>query len=286
LVIGSALQRTHLARNSGQFASKVRRLRAGADSLEGMTHFLARTVVVIPALNEAACVEATVRGWQELGAGHVRVIDNGSDDETASVARGAGAEVLVERRRGYGAAAWAGLQNWPESFEWVLFSSADGSDRLTRADVEQWNEAVTHGAQMIVGDRTSGASRRYLKGVQRFGNWIVCQAIASGWGERFNDMGSLRLVRHRSLMAMHLTDRGFGWNVEMQVRAIERGLRIVELPVAYFPRLAGQSKISGNVLGTIRAGAGILRILVRLREFHRHKKVSVVPERAATSGLR
>src|SRR6266487_4265447 len=95
-----------------------------------MPGFPARTAVVIPALNEAGCVGDTVRRWLALGVHGVRVVDNGSTDATASTARAAGAEVWTETRRGYGAAAWRGLQDWPAGCEWVLFSSADGSDRL------------------------------------------------------------------------------------------------------------------------------------------------------------
>src|SRR5437867_5383567 len=90
-----------------------------------MREFPARTAVVIPALNEESCVGDTVRRWLELGVHRVRVVDNGSSDATASAAQAAGAEVLTEARRGYGAAAWRGLQDWPAGCEWVLFSSAD-----------------------------------------------------------------------------------------------------------------------------------------------------------------
>jgi glycosyltransferase involved in cell wall biosynthesis len=227
--------------------------------------FLSQTMVVLPALNESSCVAATVRAWQALGAGCVRVVDNGSSDDTAGAARSAGAQVLVEPLRGYGAAAWRGLQDWPADIDWVLFSSADGSDRLSEIELQEWQAAVDAGADLVVGDRVSDkASRAELTFTQRLGNWITCEAIRLGWGKRFNDMGSLRLARHRRLMSLGLADRGFGWNVEMQIRAIEHGWKIVELPVRYFPRQAGESKISGNVLGSFRAGRAILRMLALL----------------------
>ncbi|MEO7414942.1 MAG: glycosyltransferase, partial [Opitutaceae bacterium] len=92
--------------------------------------FLGCTVVVIPALNEAPCIADTVLAWRMRGVALVRVVDNGSTDDTAARARDVGAEVLVEPRRGYGAAAWAGTRDLPPTIEWILFSSADGSDRL------------------------------------------------------------------------------------------------------------------------------------------------------------
>ena len=232
--------------------------------------FLSRTVVLIPALNEADCVAATVQEWLALGAAQVRVIDNGSTDGTPQRAAAAGAVVLHESQRGYGAAVWRGLQDWPSECTWALFSSADGSDRLTPPDLPSWQQSVEAGADLVIGDRTALASaRRSLKPTQRLGNWLCVVLIARGWGRRFRDMGSLRLVRRSALERMHLRDRAFGWNCEMQVRALELGLRIVELPVPYYPRRAGESKISGNLGGILRAGRGILWTLFYLRQLRR-----------------
>lgn len=173
--------------------------------------------------------------------------------------------MLTEARRGYGAAAWRGLQDWPDACEWVLFSSADGSDRLSVGETGSWLAAVEGGADLVIGDRVSlPASRAELKWTQRFGNRVTCEAIRFGWGRRFRDMGSLRLARREGLVSLGLADRGFGWNVEMQVRAMEAAWKIVELPVTYHPRQSGESKISGSWAGTLRAGHGIVRMLALL----------------------
>ena len=230
----------------------------------------AATLVLIPAWNEAPCVAQTIGHWRARGMRRVRVVDNASTDATAAAARAAGAEVLAEPRRGYGAAAWRGLQDWPDDCAWVLFSSADGSDRLAPEEAAHWQAAVDGGADLVLGDRVSRPeSRRALKPVQRLGNALQCAVIAMGWGRRFRDMASLRLVRRAAFDRMRLQDRGFGWNVEMQVRALELGLRCVELPVTFHPRLAGESKISGSLAGTWRAGAGILKMLVQLARLRR-----------------
>ena len=228
--------------------------------------WLARAVVVIPALNEALCVAATVRHWREHGVALVRVVDNGSTDGTAAVAAAAGAEVLAEPRRGYGAAAWRGTQELPADIEWIVFSSADGSDRLDAEPAAAFHSAAIAGADLILGERvTRASSRRWLSPTQRFGNTLCCWLIALGWGRRFRDMASLRAVRRTSFEGLRLQDRGFGWNVEMQVRAMEQDRRIVEVPVAFHPRTAGESKISGNVRGILRAGWGILTMVAKLR---------------------
>jgi glycosyltransferase involved in cell wall biosynthesis len=239
--------------------------------------FLQKTVVVIPALNEAECVTETVRAWLALGANRVRVVDNGGTDDTARVAAEAGAEVVRELQRGYGAAAWRGLQDWPHDCVWALFSSADGSDQLSLAEARAWQGAVDEGAELVMGDRTTLSSgRAHLKPTQRLGNWLCCALIHCGWHRRFRDMGSLRLISRTALDRMQLRDRGFGWNVEMQVRAIELRLRIVELPVDYLPRRAGESKISGSLIGTLRAGCGILKMVAYLWRLRRGRKTRPV----------
>ncbi len=243
--------------------------------------FLARTVCLIPAHNEAECVGETVRRWLEFGIGMVRVVDNASTDTTAEHARAAGANVVQEAQKGYGAAAWRGLQDWPEGMEWVLFSAADGSDRLSMEELGQWTQAVDNGADLLIGDRTHHLeSRRCLTPAQRLGNELSCVAFRLRFGRRFRDMGSLRLVRHSALLSLGLRDRGFGWNVEMQMRALERHWKVVELPVRYFPRAAGESKISGNPLGTLRAAVGILSMLWRLGIFgNRRRPASLADKR-------
>lgn len=227
--------------------------------------FPANCAVVIPALDEEAAVGGTVRQWRELGFGMVRVVDNGSRDSTARVARESGAEVVEEPVRGYGAAAWRGMQGLPDGIEWVLFSSADGSDALELVELERWVRAAAGGADLMLGDRsTDAASRRALNLSQRVCTALFCWAVRWGWGAHFGDVGSLRALRLESVPRLNLTDRGFGWNVEMQVRAVEGGLRIVEMPVRFRPRRAGESKISGTVMGTARAAWGILWMMFRL----------------------
>lgn len=227
--------------------------------------FPARCAVVIPALNEQDAVAATVRQWRDLGFGLVRVVDNGSTDATPDRARSAGADVRSEPVRGYGAAAWCGLQELPPSIEWVLFSSADGSDALDPGELAAWQQAVGSGADFILGDRCSHPdSNSCLNPSQRWCTWIFRWVVRWGWGREFRDVGSLRAVRLAAWPRMRIADRGFGWNVEMQIRAVECGLKIVELPVRFRPRRAGESKISGNLWGTLRAARGILVMLAHL----------------------
>ena len=249
-------------------------------------NFLSRTVVIIPALNETLCVAGTVAYWRSRSAGLVRVVDNGSTDDTAASARAAGAEVLREPRRGYGAAAWTGTRDLPPEIEWIVFSSADGSDRLDDTERAAFQTAIDRGADLVLGERVShAASRTRLTPTQRFGNALCCALIALGWGRRFRDMASLRAIRRSAFERLRLADRAFGWNVEMQVRAVEHGLRIAEAPVCFHPRVAGESKISGNLSGIVRAGWGILAMVGKLYASRAPRRTWPVPARSPSTSV-
>lgn len=228
-------------------------------------NFLERTLILIPALNESAVIAQTVAEWKALGVLRVRVVDNGSVDDTASRAAQAGAEVIREARRGYGAACWTGLLEVPPEAEWILFSSADGSDRFQPAELAVWQQSVDEGVGLILGNRCLyPGARASLKATQRFGSWLAGLLLRWGWKVRFEDMGSRRAIRTTAYRALGLRDRAFGWNVEMQVKSVEQGIRFAEIPVPYFPRRGGVSKISGNWLGSLKASWGILFTLFKL----------------------
>lgn len=227
-------------------------------------------LVIIPVLNEEATLARVIQSLQLIGLSHIRVVDNGSRDRSAEVAFKARAEVLHEPIPGYGRACWRGLQAMPDFIHWILFCDGDGSD-----DVSALNhflsccdfslEQQSQRCDLILGDRTAtAAGRAALTPVQRFGNGLATTLIWMGWSYRYRDLGPLRLIRRSALDQIQMQDRGFGWTVEMQVRAIESGLRICELPVNYHCRQGGRSKISGTIRGSIRAGVVILTTLGRL----------------------
>lgn len=212
--------------------------------------------VIIPALNEAGALPGVLARLRELGLERIRVVDNGSRDGTADAARAAGVEVVQEPMRGYGRACWRGLQDLPEEVEWILFCDADGSDALE--DLPRLL-AERGDADFILGNRAATeAGRSVMSPPQRWGNRLATWLIRLGWGFRFHDLGPMRLIRRAALERVGMEDRGFGWTVEMQIRAVELGLRIREIPVAYHRRKAGASKISGTVRGVVSAGTIIL----------------------------
>jgi len=115
---------------------------------------------------------------------------------------------------------------------------------------------------------------------QRFGNWLAPFLISLFWGVSFSDLGPQRAIRVSAYQKIDMKDRGFGWTVEMQVRAVQENLRIIEIPVRTFPRRAGVSKISGNLLGSFRAGVIILSTIARLLLCKNQKQTNSQPNKA------
>jgi hypothetical protein len=218
--------------------------------------------VIIPALNEQDCIANTLRCIPAGLAAQVIVADNGSTDATADRARQAGAEVVREPRRGYGQACLTGLAQLRPDIEVVAFLDADGSD--DPAQLDGMVELIRSGnADLVMGSRTKGDAAQHLTSQQRFGNALACGLIRLGWGYRYADLGPLRVIRRDALEKLQMRDRTWGWTVEMQIKAVEAGLRIKEIPVPYRPRIAGQSKIAGTLTGSVRAGTKILSTIGR-----------------------
>ena len=220
---------------------------------------LDQVLVVVPVLNEATTIGPVIQSLRRQGLQNIRVIDNGSTDESAAIARDSEAEVISETQRGYGQACWTGLQHIPPEIDWILFCDGDGSDDLTQLD-SFWQ--VANSADLVLANRRySSASKQKLTLPQNFGNALAVQLIQWGWGHSYQDLGPLRLIRRSALEQLNMQDRAFGWTVEMQVKAVQEGLRIREIPMPYGDRQGGQSKISGTVQGVIKAGLGILLTL-------------------------
>lgn len=224
-------------------------------------------VAIIPVLNEEATIATVIRQLQSHGLEHICVVDNGSGDRTPVLAEEAGATVLHEPQRGYGQACLRGIDSTlATEADWILFCDGDGSDDLS--DLPNLL-ALRSEYDFILGNRRgTEAGRSQLTPVQNFGNWLATRLIRLGWGFRFEDLGPLRLIRRESLEQLAMANQDFGWTVEMQAKAADHhrksGLRICERSVNYLPRQGGQSKISGTIRGSIKAGRAILGTLASL----------------------
>ena len=223
---------------------------------------LDKILVIIPVRNEEITIANVINSLQSFGLKKIRVVDNGSCDRSSQIAQDAGAEVLCEPIPGYGQACWRGLQNIPDEIDWILFCDGDGSDDLSQ--MPEFLEKLAD-YDLIIGDRTATASgRNVMTSAQHFGNKLASFLIWLGWGYTYHDLGPLRLIRRSALDVIQMEDRGFGWTVEMQVKAVEKSLNIIEIPVNYYPRQGGKSKISGTISGSFQAGTIILTTLGKL----------------------
>ncbi len=219
-----------------------------------------RIGVVIPARDEENAVADVVRGipgWVDI----IIVADNGSRDTTAARAAAAGAVVVTEAQAGYGAACLAGLAALPP-VDIVVFVDGDHSDH-TEDMADLTDPIIRNEADFVVGSRALGdVEPGAMTPQQVFGNWLATRLIRLFWGVRFTDLGPFRAIRRDALDGLGMADRTFGWTVEMQIKAIEQGLRVREVPARYRRRI-GVSKISGTVRGTVLAGTKILSLIGR-----------------------
>jgi len=193
----------------------------------------------------------------------VIVVDNGSEDSTALVAREHGAQVVLEPRRGYGHACLAGIANLPADAEVVVFMDGDYSDYPAELS-ELVSVMVERQADLVVGSRVLGQSEKgSLTPQQRFGNWLSTRLIHVLYGFSFTDLGPFRAIRADALRRLNMRDGTYGWTVEMQVKALLHRMKVVEIPVRYRKRI-GKSKISGTISGSVKAGAKILWTIAKL----------------------
>jgi glycosyltransferase involved in cell wall biosynthesis len=204
-------------------------------------------------------------GGTEFSLAECIVVDNGSTDGTGEVAAGAGAKV-VKAERGYGSAMWAGMQAALASSDVLVFADGDGAD-----DVARLGELV---GPIVRGEADFVLASRIL-GTREPGSMLPSQVMAGfvvGWltrlfyGHRYSDMCAFRAIRRDALERMRMQERTYGWNLEMQLKAITMGLRIVEVPVHYRCRAGGVSKVSGNLRASWQTLVRIIEVFVRVRK--------------------
>jgi len=209
--------------------------------------------VVLPVLDEA---EALPWVLARMPAGHRPiVVDNGSSDGSAEIARRHGATVVVEQQRGFGAACYAGLLAAGDDV--VCFMDADAS--LDPQVLPLVSRPVQQGdADLVLGERVPepGAWPRHARLANRFLAWEVARRS----GVRLSDVGPMRAARRHALLELGIADRRFGWPLEMVLLAAAAGRRIAEVPVSYRAR-AGRSKVTGTVRGTARAVRDMAAVL-------------------------
>ncbi|MCH8312985.1 MAG: glycosyltransferase family 2 protein [Nitrospinae bacterium] len=212
--------------------------------------------VIIPAFNEESSIGLVLNDLPRKTLHEIIVVDNGSTDNTAEVALESGARVVQEKRKGYGSACLRGIAelNQPDI---VVFLDGDYSDYPE--DIDQLIQPILSGEKdFVLGSRMIlPESRAALLPQARYGNRLAVFLMRIFFRHRYTDLGPFRAIRYDSLINIGMQDINFGWTVEMQIKAVQKGLRICEIPVRYRQRV-GVSKITGTFSGTLKAGTKII----------------------------
>lgn len=222
-------------------------------------------VVIIPALNEEKAIGKVIDGIPRTSVYEVVVGDNGSNDQTAAVAKRSGATVVFEQEPGYGAACLKAMEYVAKSAQKpdvVVFLDGDHSDHPEELPL-LLQPIAKDGYDMVIGSRNlGGAEPGSLTPQQIFGNWLATSLLKLIYGVEYTDLGPFRAIRYEALLALKMEDRNYGWTVEMQIKAAKQKLKTCEVSVRYRNRI-GESKVSGTVKGSLMAGYKIIITLFK-----------------------
>jgi glycosyltransferase involved in cell wall biosynthesis len=222
----------------------------------------AGVALAIPTLNEAESIGAVVRGIPRDVVGQVIVADGGSSDATALCARTADARVIAAGK-GYGRACWSATEAAAQA-DIMVFMDGDGAD--DPSGIAALVLPIRAGNyDLVIGSRTRGRREPgSMAWHQVAAGLLAGSLIRLLYGVRYTDMCAFRAIRRQALLDLGMREMGYGWNIEMQMRAARAGLRILEIPVPYRQRLGGASKVAGSLSGSIRAGLRIIATFCRV----------------------
>ena len=224
--------------------------------------------VIIPAFNEEKSIGLVVGDIPKDLVREVIVCNNNSTDQTAAVAREAGATVVDQPQKGYGSACLKGMEyiqskDAKHQPDIVVFLDGDYSDHPAEMSL-LIQPILEEDLDLVIGSRALGDMEKgAMMPQQVFGNWLATNLIKLFYNYQFTDLGPFRAIRWDKLLAIEMEDPDFGWTVEMQVKAAKFKLNCTEIPVSYRKRV-GVSKVSGTIRGTILAGHKILWTIFKL----------------------
>ena len=219
-----------------------------------------KTDVIIPVYNEERSIGLVIGDIPKDDVNEIVVVNNLSTDNSADVAKNAGATVIDQDQRGYGNACLKGIEyinSKSDKPDIVVFLDGDYSDHPEELPL-LLKPIVEEDYDLVIGSRATGSQEKGAMLPQAvFGNLLATFLIRLFYGYRFTDLGPFRAIKYDSLISLGMEDKTFGWTVEMQVKALKKGLKCTEVPVSYRKRI-GVSKITGTLTGTVKAGYKII----------------------------
>lgn len=220
-----------------------------------------RVSLIIPALNEAECIGPLLAELPTNSIHQVIVVDNGSNDDTAEVARAGGALVIPEPRRGYGYACAAGA----DAAEGDVLVFMDGDGSFVPGELPNLLVPLAQGrADLVLGSRMyNNPQQIVMPSHQRLGNQLFTRVLRYRFQLGLTDLGPYRAIRRELLQELDMQERTYGWPLEMIIKTASHRKPIVELPVTYRPRLAGQSKVGGTLRGSLLTAYRFFSVTLR-----------------------
>jgi len=220
--------------------------------------------VIIPAFNEQNSIVKVIKDLPKM-VEEIIVVNNNSTDETAKNAKNAGATVLHETKKGYGFACLKGInyiENQNNKPSIVVFLDGDYSDFPEQLS-EIIQPIIQENIDFVVGSRLKNLREQgSMTPQQIFGNWLATSLMKFFFNSKFTDLGPFRAIKYEKLLALNMSDKTYGWTVEMQLKVLKRKMSYTEIPIKYRNRI-GVSKVSGTVKGSIFAGAKILGLVFK-----------------------
>lgn len=221
-----------------------------------------KTIVIIPAYNEEESIGKVIEDIPKDLVSEIIVVNNNSTDDTEKSALNSGATVLFEQFKGYGAACLKGIDYLKDKHpDTIVFLDGDYSDYP-----EELSELIRlidkENYDFVLGSRVLGESEKGSLPLQsRFGSLIAGTLINLFWKFKYTDLGPFRAIKYNKLIQLDMKDKWFGWTVEMQIKAVKKKFRIIEIPVRYRKRI-GKSKVTGTIKGTLMASIIIMKTIL------------------------
>ncbi|MGY5351589.1 glycosyltransferase family 2 protein [Wenyingzhuangia sp. IMCC45533] len=221
---------------------------------------MSKIIVIIPAYNEEQSISNVINDIPKEFVSEIVVVNNNSSDKTGEKAKEAGATVLYEANKGYGHACLKGMEYIESNNlnpDIVVFIDGDYSDYPEQI-IDVTSPIIHQHYDLVIGSRNNKQrAKNSMTPQQVFGNWLATSLMKLFFDANFTDLGPFRAIKYDKLLALNMTDKTYGWTVEMQLKAVKNNFSYIEVPVKYRERI-GISKVSGTVKGTIFAGIKIL----------------------------